>query len=99
MTDGFIEPLIWGTFGGLLSHLLQLVQHAKSPAKDRTLDLRDKWFWIGWGLLGLLGGAVTFLSERCGFTLQPLVAANIGASAPLIAEKLLSTVPAIGKSG
>ena len=93
------EPLIWGFVGGLLGQLLKLIRHANLPKEDRPALVSDPMFWFAGFLLGLLGAIVTAAYERSGVKLPPIVAINVGASAPLIAEKLLSSVPAIGKTG
>ena len=94
-----MESLLWGCVGGLLSQLLRLIRHSNLPKESRPLLVSDPWFWIGWLLLGIVGGILSLAYERSGVHLPPIVAINIGASAPLIVEKLLSSVPAIGKTG
>jgi hypothetical protein len=82
-----VEPVVWGCIGGLLGNLLLLLHHASLKKEDRPALLSDPWFWI-----------LTLAYLRTGVYLPP-VAINIGASAPLIVEKLLSSAPAIGKAG
>jgi len=92
------EPLIWGFIGGLLGHMLKLVHHANLPKKDRPVLLGDHMFWVGGFVSGLLGTIMTMAYVRSGINLPAFAALNIGASAPLIAGKLLSSVPAVGKT-
>ena len=96
--SGTVEPLVWGAIGGLLGHLLILLNHAKLSKEDRTLAVVDSWFWIGWFIEALLAVIVTLLYLRSGISLPPLLAINVGASAPLIVQRLISSVPAIGKT-
>jgi hypothetical protein len=99
MSESTLEPLLWGFIGGLLGQLLKLIHHANLPKEDRPALMSDPMFWFAWLLLGALGAIVTVAYERSGVKLPPIVAINVGASAPLIAEKLLSSVPAVGKTG
>ena len=93
-----LEPLVWGAVGGLLGHLLILLNHSKLSKQDRSLTFVDRWFWIGWFIEALLAVVVTLLYLRSGITLPPLLAINVGASAPLIVQRLISSVPAIGRT-
>jgi hypothetical protein len=93
-----VEPVVWGCIGGLLGNLLLLLHHASLKKEDRPALLSDPWFWIGWIIEATFGVILTLAYLRTGVYLPP-VAINIGASAPLIVEKLLSSAPAIGKAG
>ncbi len=93
-----VETVLWGFAGGLLAKLLQVVRHANLPKEARPILMSDPMFWVSWASLGLLGGLVTLAYERSGVRLPPIVAINIGASAPLIADKLISTVPSLGRA-
>ena len=98
MSD-WIEPVLWGIAGGLLGQSLKVIRHAELPKEGRPALLSDPIFWGVWLLLGLLGGFFALAYVRSGVKLPPILAINIGASAPLLAEKLVSTVPALGKTG
>ena len=98
MTIEAAEPLLWGGVGGVLGNLLVLLRHAKLPKVERPDLLSDPWFWSGWVIEALFGVILSLAYLRTGVHLPPLVAINIGASAPLIIEKLLSTLPAIGRT-
>jgi hypothetical protein len=94
-----IEPVLWGLAGGLLGQSLKVIRHADLPKDARPALLADPMFWSVWLLLGLLGGFFALAYVRSGIGLPPILAINVGASAPLLAEKLVSTLPADGKTG
>jgi hypothetical protein len=98
MNDG-LEPVIWGFVGGLLGHSLRLIRHSEVPRELRPELAGDPMFWCSWFVLGAIGGVFALAYTRSGMKLPPILAINIGASAPLLAEKLISTLPAIGKAG
>ena len=53
------------------------------------------WYWGITSLIIVSGGALVGIYLGSGVTMTPLLAVNIGASAPLILQSLVSQAPAI----
>lgn len=82
--------MLWGVAGGLLGNLLRLVRIANTPQEDRPALLSDPWYWVQFIILALLGGFFSLLYEKSGTHLTPVLAVNVGAAAPVIAQQFLS---------
>ena len=87
----------WGMFGGCLANLLRIVKLANVTRNDRPPTFNDPLYYIQFAILASRGGVFAFLYEKSGTHLTPVVAVNIGAAAPLIAQQAVTSVPSIGK--
>lgn len=85
----------YGVAGGFLAELFGLwkLRHEL----DATLPpyLRSWFYWLMTGLMIGSGGLVSFVYLRSGVQLSPLLAVNVGASAPLIIGSLTAAAPKI----
>lgn len=94
------QSVVFGGIGGLSSSVLSMLQWARTPREQRPVSpLRDSAFWTLVVLLPVLGGFLVFLYERSGVTFTPILAVNVGASAPIIIQQLVSTAAPVGKVG
>jgi hypothetical protein len=82
--------VLWGIGGGLLGNLLRLVRVANTPREGRPILFSDPWYWIQFVVLASLGGFFALLYEKSGTHLTPVLAVNVGAAAPVIAQQFLS---------
>lgn len=86
------ESLLCAAGGGLAMSILGLVELQTVP-RDRWPDFRSVLYWVPFVALPLLGLGLAYVYLRSGVELKPLMAANVGASAPLLVRALASTVP------
>ena len=63
------------------------------PRDARPLWVRSVWYWAITLAMILSGGALVAIYLGSGVTMTPLLAVNIGASAPLILQSLMSQAP------
>ncbi len=90
--------LYWGLFGGVLGNLLRLVKIANMAPQDRPIVFKDPWFYVQFVILAGLGVAFVFLYLVSKVQLNPVLATNVGAAAPLIAQCFLGAAPPLGRS-
>ncbi|MCE5322247.1 hypothetical protein LLG46_02905 [bacterium] len=78
-----------GGFGGLLAGLVSIYEMGLLPKNQRPI--RDSLYWISVLLIGpILGGALAGVYQASGMTLKPLVALNVGVTAPLVLRSWLN---------
>lgn len=88
---------VYAAAGGLGINLLNLIE-LKNVPKNRRPDLKDPLYWLYFVITPLLGAGLAFLYDSSNIKLQPILAANIGASAPLILRSMASVIPPETKS-
>lgn len=90
---GAIEGFIWGFFGGFAAELFVLLPSRQSSPIPAWL----KWwfFWVVTLLRILAGGVLVIAYLRSHMLITPILAINVGASAPLIIGSLANQVPPI----
>ena len=77
----------------MVIQLLNLAELANIP-KARRPDLKDPIYWIPFIVNPLLGGFLTFVYVSTPqYDIKPLLALQIGASAPLILRAMASAIP------
>lgn len=98
----------WGTFmwalgGGLAAEALRWWRLVRSHRSGDTLNLptyaRSPFYWALTSLIVLAGGMLAVAYAASGQRLGPLLAINIGASAPLIIQGLAASAPPVAASG
>jgi hypothetical protein len=93
--DALAEAMI-GFAGGVAAELVQwfglrFSLHQKLP------DWSKSWlYWIVTLLMAVSGGGLVYLYALSGTALSPILALNVGASAPLLLGKLVQQTPPIG---
>jgi len=91
-----MDTVLFGCFGGLLGNVVRLIQTSAQPPQAHTIDFKDPFYYVQLVLLAFLGGVFVYLYDISGMKLTALLAVNIGASAPIIAQNFLSAVPPVG---
>ncbi len=83
------EYFLYGTIGGILAELLGLYKlRTQAPAAFPSY-LRSVFYWIiTFGMI-LAGGVLVWIYVKSGLEMKPIIAVNIGASAPLIIGSLM----------
>jgi len=87
------ESLGWGLFGGIAAELAVLFQIRHQLASEAPYWLRSWVYWTIAALMVVAGGVIVLAHARSGTELSPLLAIQVGASAPLILRKLREVVP------
>ena len=92
---GYLEGFAYGVAGGLFAEVLGLFK-----LRHLARDARPEWLKSGfyWGVtlcMVLAGGLLVVAWLRSGIALSPLLAINVGASAPLIIGSLVAQAPPI----
>ena len=96
MTDTAV--FVFGILGGLLINIVRLAELANTPRIQRPPTFSDPLYVFQFVALPLVGGALAYVYQAEGAVLKPLLAMNIGVSAPLILKTLAAAVPAqLGK--
>ena len=87
------EGFLYGVFGGVLSEVLGLFKLRHQEPENLPTYLKSGFYWLVTTLMSLMGGVLVVIYLRSNFSLEPIVAVNIGASAPLILGTLTSQAP------
>ena len=88
-----IEYFLYGISGGLLAELLGLYKLRTQAPSAFPSYLRSKFYWVITILMILAGGGLVLIYNKSGLDLKPIIAVNIGASAPFILGSLVQSKP------
>jgi len=81
----FIPAEVWfGLVGGVCAELLGLWKMRHVAPAELPSYLGSLFYWAMTLAMIAVGGVLVFVYVKSGITLSPLVAVNVGASAPLI---------------
>jgi hypothetical protein len=83
----------YGFLGGLAVNLLRLGDIARLPKPDRPETFSDWMYCIQFISLPMLGGLMAHAYHGSGSPLTPILAINVGASAPAILKTMAGAVP------
>ena len=89
--DGFWLGVLGGTFG----ELVNLFKLRQQPVNTLPGWIRSAWYWTLTALMILSGGGLVAIYLKSNIQVAPILAVNIGASAPLILGALVAQVPAL----
>ncbi len=84
--------ILCAIFGGLAGNVLRLADLINRPKEERP-DFKDPLYMLQFIILPLVGGGLAFVYLASGISLTPIVAVNIGASAPLVLKSFANTIP------
>lgn len=88
-----IPPAAWFAFGGALGlRLLEFAELAKVPKANRP-DLKDPIYWISFVIMPILGGGLAYAYVASSVEMKPMLAINVGVSAPLILRAMAQVNP------
>ena len=85
-------PIFLAIVGGFSVNILQLMEYSKLPKLERP-DFKDLLFWLPYLVWPILGGILAFSYIESGIDLSPILALNIGLSAPLIFRAMIEANP------
>lgn len=88
-----ISSSVWFAMGGAFSiKLLELAELHKLPAVERP-DLKDWVYWVPFVVLPILGGGLAYVYVSSDTFLSPILAVNVGVSAPLMLRAMAQVSP------
>ena len=90
---GLLEGFLYGLLGGLLSEILGLFRLRQHRPETLPEWLRSWFYWATTLLMVTAGGLLVVIYLRSGIAVQPILAVNVGASAPLLIGTVLGQAP------
>lgn len=88
-----LNQAVWFAFGGAFSiKLLELAELHKVPKLERP-DLKDWAYWMPFLILPVLGGGLAHVYVSSQTVLSPILAVNVGLSAPLMLRAMAQALP------
>lgn len=88
-----MEPCtLYAAFGGLFINGLSLLELYSVPKEQRP-DFRDPLYWLPFLAWPVIGGVLALAYKESQTALSPILAINVGASAPLIIRSMISAAP------
>lgn len=88
------QIMLFSAAGALAVELLKLAEIRNVPKHERP-DLKEIVYWIPYVILPLLGAGLAYMYIVSDIALKPILAVNIGASAPLIIRTMATSVSKI----
>ena len=86
------NPIFLAGVGGFIVDILQLMELAKIPKEQRP-DLKDPLYWVQYIAYPFFGALLSYVYLATGLTLSPLIALNVGLSAPLFFRQAIKSNP------
>lgn len=88
-----LTPAVWfAVTGAFAIKLLELAESYNLP-KPKRPDFRDWLYWASFLIMPLLGGAIAHAYVSSSTNLTPILAINVGVSAPLILRTMAQVNP------
>lgn len=85
-------PVLCAAFGALCVKLLELVEIHRIPVHQRP-NLKELIYWVPFLILPMVGGFLAYVYIESGTILSPLLALNVGVTAPLVFRSLAERIP------
>ena len=90
--DSLNQAVWFAVFGAFAIKLLELAELHKKPKVERP-DLKDWLYWLPFVILPFLGGFLAHMYISSQTILNPILAVNVGVSAPLILRAMAQVNP------
>jgi hypothetical protein len=91
-----VEALIWGLIGGVASEVSGIYDLRRHDPSNWPHYMKLKSYWAVTAIMACIGAALAYAYSRSGIAVRPILAINVGASAPLILRQLKRTTPRPG---
>ena len=88
-----MNGFLFGILGGFLAELFGLFKLRQQAPQDLPVWLKSPFYWIITILMIAAGGVLVVVYLKSGIDLKPILAVNVGASAPLIIGTLIAQTP------
>jgi hypothetical protein len=92
MNPDVMEAVLFAAFGALAVQALSLIEIRNIPKTERP-DFKDFFYWLPFIIAPLLGAGLAYAYASPDTALQPLLAINVGVSAPLILRTMANVNP------
>jgi hypothetical protein len=92
---GELAAFAYGVGGGMAAELLGLFRLRRKAPGQLPLWLKSPFYWLVTIAMMLAGGGLALAYVASHISLSPILAVNVGASAPLILGTLTSQTPDI----
>lgn len=90
---GLLEGFLYGVIGGFLAEVLGLFRLRREDPSRLPIWIKSIFYWIVTLLMILSGGVLVGIYIKSNLSIDPLIAVNVGASAPLIIGALTAHAP------
>lgn len=88
-----LAAFTFATLGGIAINLVRWLEYANVPKQQRPVTFSDPLYVAQFTILPILGGFVAVVYVMSGTMLSPILAINVGVSAPLILKTMGAAVP------
>ncbi len=88
---------VWGMIGGIFSEVLKWFSMREVLHTGIPDYAKKPYYWIATAFMVIVGGILAVAYENQENDINPLLAINIGASAPLIAKEFMGNFKNIEK--
>lgn len=93
-----LSIFLFGYFGGIAMNIMSWTELKNTPRPDRPETFSDPVYVVWFFVIPLLGGVLAYAYSTSGDNLTPIIAINVGMSAPLILKSLAAAIPQNVKS-
>ena len=84
-------------FGGFAINVVNLIELQNVP-KERWPNFKSVLYWLTFIAWPFLGFGLVYVYISSGMTVEPILALNVGASAPFIVKSMAQAIPiSLGK--
>ncbi len=84
-------------FGGLAINVVNIIELQNVP-KERWPNFKSVLYWVAFIAWPALGFGLVYVYINSGITMEPILALNVGASAPFILKSMAQAIPiSLGK--
>ncbi len=90
-----LTAFVLGFLGALLLNVVRLAELANTPKIERPPTVSDWAWWFQFLALPIVGGILTAVYAWDGAELSPILAMNVGISAPLIIKAMAAISPEV----
>jgi hypothetical protein len=84
---------LYGALSGVFAELLGLFELRRKRAEDLPDWLKSPFYWVVTCLMISAGSVLEIVYQESDMALKPILAVNIGASAPLLIRAFISQSP------
>lgn len=87
------DEFLFGVVGGVFAVSLNLWKWREAAPNEFPEYFSRPFYWVVSLLMIMSGGMLALIYAKSGITLSPLLAVNVGASAPLILGSMTASAP------
>jgi hypothetical protein len=92
---GILEGFLYGIIGGFAAEFFGLWKLRHQATHEFPAWLKRPFYWVMTVVMIVIGGGLVALYIRSDISLTPILAVNVGASAPLIIGTFVGQAPSL----